>query len=121
VVRAIAIAAELPYQTVYEAINETAQRERPRTRRGQRRSNARTGVKKQTIRRYLSDIGWTFKPTMSLGSGCTVHLQADELPKGRLIVSVSKHLVAVIDGTIHDNADCSRSGTRCVYGYWYKA
>jgi hypothetical protein len=55
---------------------------------------------------------------MSIGSGCQVHLRADELPSGRLIVSVSRHVVAVIDGIIHDNHDCSRGGTRCVYGYW---
>jgi hypothetical protein len=41
-----------------------------------------------------------------------------ELPIGRLIVSVSKHLVAVVDGVIHDTHDPSRAGTRCVYGYW---
>jgi hypothetical protein len=30
----------------------------------------------------------------------------------------SRHLVAVIDGVIHDTHDCSRDGTRCVYGYF---
>ena len=55
---------------------------------------------------------------MKIGSGCTVHLRADELPTGRLIVSVSRHVVAVIDGVIHDTHDPSRDGTRCVYGYW---
>jgi len=24
----------------------------------------------------------------------------------------------VIDGVLHDTHDCSRDGTRCVYGYW---
>ena len=57
---------------------------------------------------------------MAIGSGCKVHLRADELPSGRLIVSVSKHLTAVIDGVIHDNHDPSRDGTRCVYGYFSK-
>jgi len=28
--------------------------------------------------------------------------------------------VAVIDGVINDTYDCSREGTRCVYGYWEK-
>jgi hypothetical protein len=55
---------------------------------------------------------------MQIGSGCTVHLRPKELPAGRLVVSVSKHLTAVIDGVIHDTHDCSRRGTRCVYGYW---
>jgi hypothetical protein len=55
---------------------------------------------------------------MRVGSGCRVHLRADELPPGRLIVRVSKHVAAVIDGVIHDTFDCSRGGTRCVYGYF---
>ena len=55
---------------------------------------------------------------MQIGSGCTVHLRDGELPMGRLLVSVSKHLVAVIDGVIHDLSDPSRNGTRCVYGFW---
>jgi len=57
---------------------------------------------------------------MFVGQGCKVHLRAGELPKGRLIVAVSKHLVAVVDGVVHDNHDPSRNGKRCVYGYWTK-
>jgi hypothetical protein len=55
---------------------------------------------------------------MDFGSGCTVHLKSDELPKGTLIVRLSKHLAAVKDGVLHDTYDCSRGGTRCVYGYY---
>jgi hypothetical protein len=55
---------------------------------------------------------------MQIGSGCTVHLKSNELPTGRLVVRCSKHVVAVIDGALHDNHDSSRNGTRCVYGYW---
>ena len=58
---------------------------------------------------------------MSIGSGCKVHLKADELPSGNIIVALSKHYCAVIDGVIHDTHDCSRNETRCVYGYWSKA
>jgi hypothetical protein len=68
--------------------------------------------------RYLVDHGWTWTPTMKIGQGCTVHLRAEELPSGRLIVRVSRHMCAVIDGVIHDTHDPSREGTRCVYGYW---
>jgi hypothetical protein len=118
VCRAIAIATELPYPEVYAALNGAADRERPR--RGKKRSSARTGVHKATIRRYLTDLGWRWVPTMQVGSGCKVHLRAAELPGGRLIVSVSRHLVAVIDGVIHDTHDPSRDGTRCVYGYFTK-
>jgi hypothetical protein len=115
VARAIAIASERPYQEIYDGLNEAAKRERPRTK---RRSGSRTGVHIPTIRRYLAEQGWTWTPTMAIGSGCTVHLRADELPPGRLIVSVSRHITAVIDGVVHDTHDPSRAGTRCVYGYW---
>jgi hypothetical protein len=58
---------------------------------------------------------------MAIGSGCRVHLRAAELRRGRLIVQVSHHLAAVIDGVLHDLKDCSRGGNRCVYGYFAKA
>jgi hypothetical protein len=57
---------------------------------------------------------------MQIGSGCKVHLRKDELPSGRLIVKLSKHLTTVIDGVIHDTFDPSRGGNRCVYGYFIK-
>lgn len=117
VVRAIAIATGKPYQEVYDAINSLASLERTgKRKRG--RSNSRTGVYRSTSDRYLRSLGWHWTPTMHIGSGCTVHLRAEELPAGPLICSVSKHWVAVINGVIHDTSECSRAGTRCVYGYW---
>jgi len=117
VTRSIAIATGLPYQVVYDALNTAAKRERRGTRK-RGISSARTGVYRQTFQRYLAELGWRWTPTMQIGSGCTVHLADGELPMGRLIVSVSKHLTAVIDGVIHDTADPQRGGGRCVYGYW---
>src|SRR5580658_150386 len=117
VVRSIAIATGLPYQQVYDLVNRSSVHERTGTRK-RGKSNARTGVYKSTIKRVMNSLGWVWTPTMQIGSGCTVHLRPDELPPGRLVVSVSKHLTAVIDGVIHDTHDCSRRGTRCVYGYW---
>ena len=117
--RAIAIAAQIPYQSVYDILNEAATHQRL-TKNQRKRGSARTGVYRTTISRALSAMGWQWRPTMFIGSGCKVHLRDDELPTGRLIVSVSRHMVAVIDGVIHDLGDCSRGGTRCVYGYWAK-
>jgi hypothetical protein len=117
VVRAIAIATGRPYQQIYDMVNGAAVHERTgKRKRGT--SNARTGVYKTSIKRVMKTLGWVWTPTMQIGSGCTIHLRADELPTGRLIVSVSKHLTAVINGVIYDTHDCSRRGTRCVYGYW---
>lgn len=128
VTRAIAIASGKPYQEVYDALNETAQTERT----GKRKrgiSSSRAGVYRTTYQKYLESIGAKWTPTMKIGSGCKVHLRDGELPMGRLVVSVSKHMVAVIDGVIHDTHDPQRHGiiiengvtrplSRCVYGYY---
>lgn len=128
--RALAIAAEIPYQQAYDLINQFAVRERRGTRkRGM--SNARTGVHSATMRRVMDSIGWTWTATMGIGTGCKVHLRENELPAGRLVVLVSRHFTTVIDGVIHDLYDPQRlafeatdsdkadmNGSRCVYGYW---
>ena len=116
VVRAIAIATERPYREIYDAINREGKQE---SRRHARRSTARGGVFKLTFKRYRLGLGWHWIPTMKIGQGCRVHLRSAELPsQGRLIVSLSRHLTAVVDGVIHDTYDPSRHGTRCVYGYF---
>ena len=118
VVRAVAIATKIPYRTVYDEINERAKTERPR--KGRKRSGSRVGVftNKSWFKLWMRELEWTWVPTMGIGTGCQVHLRPDELPPGRLIVSVSRHICAVIDGVVYDIQDQSRNGTRCVYGYW---
>jgi hypothetical protein len=106
----------MDYAAVYARLNSLTA---PRRLRG-KRGSARTGIPKDVTRGYLAALGWRWTPTMGIGTGCKVHLRDGELPMGRLIVSVSRHLAAVIDGVIHDTHDCSRGGTRCVYGYWQK-
>lgn len=116
--RALAIAAQRPYREVYDLINLWAKRERPNARRA--RSNARTGVHSDTMRRMIAaefpGASWT--ATTTIGSGTTTHLRADELPAGRIIVRVSRHYAAMVDGVLRDSHDCTRDGTRAVYGYW---
>ncbi len=109
VVRSIAIAAELPYREVYDAINAIAGK-----------PVARTGVPRKVYDKFLQDVvGAYWEPLMTIGSGCTVNLTPSDLPKqGRYILRLSKHLTAYIDGAVHDIFDPSRDGTRCVYGYW---
>ncbi len=117
VTRSIAITTGKPYQEVYDALNLLALTERT-GRRKRRRSNSRTGVFRGTYQRYLESLGWRLTSTMTIGSGCQVHLCGSELPQGPLLVKVSRHLTAVIDGMIYDTHNCSRSGTRCVYDYF---
>ena len=116
VCRAIAIAAGLDYEKVYQALAEGNATER----KGNRKRTAREGIhtKRKWFKDYMVSLGFTWVPTMQIGSGCKVHLKAEELPAGRLVCNVSRHLCAVIDGVLHDTHDCSREGKRCVYGYW---
>lgn len=126
VTRSIAIATGLPYLEVYNDLFDrnrsfmmsSRTREAKRLRSSTKGATPRDGVIKTVYKPYLESLGWTWTPTMQIGQGCKVHMRADELPPGRLIVSCSKHLVAVIDGVVHDTHDPSREGTRCVYGYW---
>lgn len=119
VCRAIAIATQKPYQEIYDLINTYSTTEKLR-KRMRSKSSARTGVHKHTTRTIMNDLGWTWVPTMGIGTGCKVHLTDDELPSGNLVVSVSKHVTAVLDGILNDTFDCTRDGKRAVYGYWYK-
>ena len=117
VTRAIANATGIDYKEIYDALNNLAKSER-KTKRKRRVSSSRNGVYKDTFKKYLESKGYKWIPTMQIGSGCKVHLKADELPDGVLIVSLSRHLTCVKDGVIYDTYDCSRDETRCVYGYW---
>jgi len=115
--RAVAIASGRSYREIYDRINNLARLER----RGKRKkgiSDARTGVYPATMRKLLEEIGAVWVPTMAIGSGCTVHVRMHELPMGRLVLRLSKHFTACVDGVLHDTFDPSRGGTRAVYGYW---
>lgn len=115
--RSISIATGKPYKEIYDLVNSFSAKERTGTkRRGM--SSARSGVHKHTARKIMESLGWIWHPTMTIGSGCKVHLRENELPKGRLMVLVSRHYTAVIDGVINDTFDPSRDGKRCVYGYY---
>lgn len=121
VCRAICIAADLPYDEVYKRLADgnASQRKSKRSRKDRPRS-ASNGIstKRKWFKDYMIELGFEWTATMSIGSGCKVHLRSDELPSGRLVCNVSNHQVAVIDGVVHDTYDCTRDGKRCVYGYW---
>lgn len=137
VTRSIAIVTGRPYAEIYAALSEGSRTARV-TKRRKRKASARDGVYTQSkwFKEYMRSLGFEWTPTMRIGSGCTVHLHDGELPSGRLVVAVSKHYTAVIDGVIHDTDDPQRETTwfkqgvfdsrdavagrvrRCVYGYW---
>lgn len=141
VTRAVAIASGRPYADVYAALAKWSGSERK-----SRGASARNGIHttRKWFKDYMRSLGFVWTPTMGIGTGCKVHLNAAELPGGRLVVAVSKHYTAVIDGVIHDTHNPSERGTtiyytppypkgaqrlsngngwayspeRCVYGYW---
>lgn len=117
--RAIAIATGADYQTVYDLIIEYGKRERKSSTKSGR-SHPRTGVYRATAHRLLvREFGAVWTPTMTIGSGTTVHVRADELPTtGRHVLRLTRHFSAYIDGVLRDTHDPSRAGTRAVYGYW---
>jgi hypothetical protein len=151
VCRAICIATGLPYTIVYDRLAEgnAAQRKTRRMKpnlKGVRTASHGIYVKRKWFKDYMRELGFVWVPTMQIGSGCKVHLEDGTLPKGRLVVQVSRHLTAVINGVIHDTYDPQRNdswqfepdvgqplkanqgrnengvwtkiGGRCCYGYW---
>lgn len=120
VCRAIAIAAGRGYGTVYNDLSAGNASQRASKRTGKQQASARNGIytKRKWFKEYMARLGFVWTPTMTIGSGCTTHLRADELPSGNLVVMLSRHAAAVINGVLHDTHDCSRNGTRCVYGYY---
>lgn len=116
VCRAIAIATALPYRDVYDELNR-----RVKAAKGRGGKSAREGVKRSVYETYLRELGYAWTPTMKIGSGVTMHLRTSELPPGRIIVRLSRHVAAVVDGRLHDTHDCSRGGARAVYGYFAPA
>lgn len=106
VCRAIAIVTKKDYKEVYDTIKEVT------------KENPRNGLTKKATKKACEYFGGVWHATMSIGSGCKVHLREDELPKGKLICNLSGHVTCVIDGAIYDTYDPSRGGNRCVYGFW---
>jgi hypothetical protein len=126
VVRSIAIASGLSYMQVYEDLRSANARyadlrnDKLARRLNHTGSSPRNGNHRKVFHDYILGLGFEWVPTMKVGGGCQVHLRPEELPSGVLIVKVSKHLTAIVDGLIQDTHDPSRRGNRCVYGYYRK-
>lgn len=106
VTRAVAIATGKDYKEVYNTIRRLIG------------YSPRNGVYKKDTKKVMEYFGGKWKACMGKGTGCQVHLTDSELPYGTIICNLSRHVVCVIDGVIHDNHNPSRNDGRCVYGYW---
>jgi hypothetical protein len=123
VCRSIAIITGKPYQEIYSYLsngNATQRKSKYDTKATAGKKTASNGINttRKWFKDYMKKLGFKWVPTMQVGSGCKVHLSENELPKGKLIINVSRHYTAMIDHVIHDTHDCSRDGNRCVYGYF---
>jgi hypothetical protein len=124
VTRAIAIATGKPYREVHDAITVSKVRylygggddawdKRARRRGGVHAFDPDHGCSDGAYGPYLEALGWVRVTPKS-----QMRLRADHLPRGRLIVNIRRHLVAVIDHVIHDTHDCGRAGRVQVLNYW---
>lgn len=127
VVRAIAIASGKDYMEVYDDLSVrmkdfigTSWSRTAKKMQQKGMTTPRNGVNKKVYEPYIKELGFRWVSCMGIGTGMTVHVREDELPKGNLILRLSRHLACVKDGVLHDTYDCSREGTRGVYGYWIK-
>ena len=121
VARAISNATGKDYKEVYDSLNRLSKTAR-KSKREVGKSSARDGVHTRVAKMYIEgELGWVWHPCMGIGTGCKVHVSEDELPSnGSYILCLSGHYSCIKDGTLVDTYDCSRGGTRCVYGYWGK-
>lgn len=126
VTRAIAIASGKDYKEIYDdlfALNRKAASKNTKLARKIKKDgiSPRDGVMAEIYQPYIIALGFEWVSCSGIGKGISIHLREDELPKkGKLILRLSRHLAAYKDGTLHDTYDCSRGGTRGVYGYWIK-
>lgn len=106
VTRSISIAKGKDYKQVYNEIKKLVG------------YTPRNGIYKKDTKKVMAHFGGTWVSCSSIGQKQRVHLNTEELPSGRIICQLSKHVTCVINGVINDTYDPSRDGTRLVYGYW---
>jgi hypothetical protein len=112
VVRSIALASGRPYRSVHNDFKKLIANKLGYI--------PEDGIltNKRAFKRYMLESGFVWNITCRIGSRDRVHMNAAELPMGRLVLSLSKHYTAVINHVIYDTYDPSNNGTRMVYGFW---
>lgn len=104
-VRAMAIALELDYKACYE---ELAEANKALT----GKKTCRQGIYKETLTEVLERYGWKWHAAPKFEGR---KARSTDMPSGKVIARMSRHFVAVIDGTVYDSFDCTN---KMVYGYW---
>lgn len=111
---ALVIAAKIPYKDACDLI-DTIARQVERRCKPPRSKARRGGVYVGTIRGVCELLGWEYVPCKETPRW---KLCREQFPlRGKYIVSLPGHVVAVVNGTVWDTKD---RGVRAIYGYWRK-
>jgi len=130
VVRAIAIATGKSYREAHNALQNGLRHQIEIERRQgleygfahqtKQKPTPLTGLTSKVYGPYLKWLGWEYVHKPPKADGKPLRLQPRLMPKGRLIVQVSRHLVAVIDGVIHDTYYSALRGRRPIQGWYFR-
>ena len=130
VVRAIAIATGKPYRDVFNALQNGLRHQIEVERLGSLKygikgdyrptATPHEGLCGHVFGPYLRWLGWEYVVRPVVTNGKPLRLRSGALPPGHLIVLLSNHLVAVINGVIHDTHNSALRGMRPIYGYFIK-
>ena len=106
-VRALAVAAKLDYDAAYDLLKDAG-------RRSHRGFHFPSWAKTVVVNGY-GLVRETFparkgQPRMNVARFCRSHR------RGRYIIQTAKHVAAVVDGVLYDDAEPDAG--RCVYGCW---
>lgn len=107
VARAMAIALQLDYKTCYDELAAA------NVKAGGKKT-ARDGLLRKTYEKVLNQHGWEWHPAPKFEGRKARYY---DMPKGRLIMRMARHVSALVDQEIHDTWDCSQ---KMVYGYFAK-
>jgi len=102
-VRAVALARNIPYDAAYDLLHEAG----------------RKCSRGFHVQRWLGDQAWATKipfPAVKGQPRMNPATFTKQLPTGRFICRVAKHVFAVIDGVVHDSFE--NRPDRCIYTAW---
>lgn len=104
VIRAFAIAYNQDYDFTYDVMADAGRR-------------CGRGTAKSIWKNWIEDRGTKISfPAVKGQKRMTPVEFCQKFPKGRFVLSMAKHLCAVIDGVVHD--DCEPREDACVYNAW---
>lgn len=105
VVRAIALASGMPYDSVYDGLAAMGRK-------------CGRSTSKEIWKAYLDSPAWIKEVFPAIPGQARMHLESFRQghPLGRFVVQMARHLTAVIDGVIRDDFEPRLEG--CVYAVW---